>query len=104
MPSLLVEMDARSLRGRDIESMLLIVLVITSYVDSTCNRTRSVGAIFSLFLGRSGHYDKRDCVNAAKGGEYDAALVFVHGSGGKERNIHWTERFATDGAAALVGD
>jgi uncharacterized protein len=37
-------------------------------------------------------------------GETHAAVVFVHGSGKQERNLHWAEKFAQDGIAALVYD
>ena len=37
-------------------------------------------------------------------GEIHSAVVFVHGSGKQERNIHLAERFASDGIAALVYD
>lgn len=37
-------------------------------------------------------------------GDIHAAVVFVHGSGKQERNLHWAERFARDGIAALVYD
>jgi len=37
-------------------------------------------------------------------GEAQAAVVFVHGSGKQERNLHWAERFAKAGIAALVYD
>jgi dienelactone hydrolase len=33
-----------------------------------------------------------------------AAVVFVHGSGKQERSLHWGERFAAAGIAALVYD
>lgn len=33
-----------------------------------------------------------------------SAVVFVHGSGKQERNIHWAEEFAKQGIAALVYD
>jgi len=33
-----------------------------------------------------------------------AAVVFVHGSGKQARNLHWAERFAREGIAALVYD
>ncbi|MDO3386612.1 alpha/beta hydrolase [Gilvimarinus sp. SDUM040013] len=33
-----------------------------------------------------------------------AAVVFVHGSGKQARNMHWAERFAKAGVAALVYD
>src|SRR5262245_15747293 len=37
-------------------------------------------------------------------GEIRAAVVFIHGSGKQTRNLHWAERFARDGIAALVYD
>jgi pimeloyl-ACP methyl ester carboxylesterase len=37
-------------------------------------------------------------------GEIRAAVVFVHGSGKQTRSLHWGERFARDGIAALVYD
>ena len=37
-------------------------------------------------------------------GDIHAAVVFVHGSGKQERNLHWAERFAREGIAALVYD
>ncbi len=37
-------------------------------------------------------------------GRIHAAVVFVHGSGPQARNLHWAERFARDGIAALVYD
>jgi pimeloyl-ACP methyl ester carboxylesterase len=37
-------------------------------------------------------------------GEIHAAVVFVHGSGKQTRNLHWAERFAQNGIAALVYD
>lgn len=39
-----------------------------------------------------------------KTGPIHAAVVFVHGSGKQRRNLHWAERFAADGIAALVYD
>jgi dienelactone hydrolase len=33
-----------------------------------------------------------------------AAVVFIHGSGKQTRNLHWAERFAREGIAALVYD
>ncbi len=36
--------------------------------------------------------------------EIKAAVVFVHGSGKQTRSLHWAERFAADGIAALVYD
>lgn len=33
-----------------------------------------------------------------------AAVVFVHGSGKQKRNIHWANRFASEGIAVLVYD
>jgi len=33
-----------------------------------------------------------------------SAIVFVHGSGKQTRNLHWAERFASSGIAALVYD
>jgi len=36
--------------------------------------------------------------------EIQAAVVFVHGSGPQTRNLHWAERFAAEGIAALVYD
>jgi dienelactone hydrolase len=37
-------------------------------------------------------------------GDIHAVVVFVHGSGKQERNLHWAERFAAEGIAALVYD
>lgn len=37
-------------------------------------------------------------------GEIHSAVVFVHGSGKQERNMHWAQRFASEGIAALVYD
>ncbi len=37
-------------------------------------------------------------------GETHAAVVFVHGSGKQARNLHWAEKFAEAGIAALVYD
>lgn len=37
-------------------------------------------------------------------GEIHSAVVFVHGSGEQVRNMHWAERFASEGIAALVYD
>jgi dienelactone hydrolase len=37
-------------------------------------------------------------------GEILAAVVFVHGSGKQSRNLHWAQRFADAGIAALVYD
>lgn len=37
-------------------------------------------------------------------GEIHAAVVFIHGSGKQIRSLHWGERFARDGIAALVYD
>jgi uncharacterized protein len=37
-------------------------------------------------------------------GETHAAVVFIHGSGKQSRSLHWAERFAKDGIAALVYD
>jgi uncharacterized protein len=37
-------------------------------------------------------------------GDIHAAVVFVHGSGKQERSLHWAERFAREGIAALVYD
>lgn len=37
-------------------------------------------------------------------GKIHAAVVFIHGSGPQERNLHWARRFADDGIAALVYD
>lgn len=39
-----------------------------------------------------------------KSGEVHSAVVFVHGSGKQERNMHWAQRFASAGVAALVYD
>lgn len=39
-----------------------------------------------------------------KAGEVHSAVVFVHGSGKQERNMHWAQRFASEGIAALVHD
>jgi alpha-beta hydrolase superfamily lysophospholipase len=39
-----------------------------------------------------------------KSGEIHSAVVFVHGSGEQVRNMHWAERFASEGIAALVYD
>lgn len=39
-----------------------------------------------------------------KNEKIQAAVVFVHGSGEQKRNIHWAERFASEGIAALVYD
>lgn len=39
-----------------------------------------------------------------KTGEVHSAVVFVHGSGKQERNLHWAQRFASEGIAALVYD
>jgi pimeloyl-ACP methyl ester carboxylesterase len=36
--------------------------------------------------------------------EIHSAVVFVHGSGKQARNLHWAERFAGEGIAALVYD
>lgn len=36
--------------------------------------------------------------------EIRAAVVFVHGSGKQPRNLHWAEKFASQGIAALVYD
>lgn len=36
--------------------------------------------------------------------EIRAAVVFVHGSGKQFRNLHWAEKFAAQGIAALVYD
>lgn len=33
-----------------------------------------------------------------------SAIVFVHGSGEQQRNMHWAERFAKEGIVALVYD
>jgi uncharacterized protein len=38
------------------------------------------------------------------GGDPKAAVVFIHGSGPQARNLHWAERFAAAGIAALVYD
>lgn len=37
-------------------------------------------------------------------GDTHAAVVFVHGSGKQERNMHWAHHFAAEGIAALVYD
>lgn len=37
-------------------------------------------------------------------GEIRAGVVFVHGSGKQQRNLHWANRFANAGIAALVYD
>jgi pimeloyl-ACP methyl ester carboxylesterase len=37
-------------------------------------------------------------------GEIHSAVVFIHGSGKQVRNLHWAERFAREGVAALVYD
>lgn len=37
-------------------------------------------------------------------GKVHAAVVFVHGSGEQTRNMHWAEKFAEQGIAALVYD
>ena len=37
-------------------------------------------------------------------GDAHAAVVFVHGSGKQERNLHWANKFAESGVAALVYD
>jgi pimeloyl-ACP methyl ester carboxylesterase len=37
-------------------------------------------------------------------GKIHAAVVFVHGSGPQTRSLHWAERFAGEGIAALVYD
>ncbi|MEO8062896.1 MAG: alpha/beta hydrolase [Pseudomonadota bacterium] len=37
-------------------------------------------------------------------GKPHAAIVFIHGSGEQTRNLHWAERFAANGIAALVYD
>ena len=39
-----------------------------------------------------------------KTSQVHAAVVFVHGSGKQERNLHWAKRFAAKGIAALVYD
>lgn len=39
-----------------------------------------------------------------KHGKIYAAIVFVHGSGKQTRNMHWAERFASEGIIALVYD
>lgn len=39
-----------------------------------------------------------------KNGDVRSAVVFVHGSGKQTRNLHWAERFASQGIAALVYD
>lgn len=39
-----------------------------------------------------------------KSGEVHSTVVFVHGSGKQERNMHWAQRFASAGVAALVYD
>lgn len=39
-----------------------------------------------------------------KSGKIHSAVVFVHGSGEQTRNMHWAERFASEGIAALVYD
>ncbi|MBL4672438.1 MAG: alpha/beta hydrolase [Arenicella sp.] len=39
-----------------------------------------------------------------KDGKVHSAVVFVHGSGKQTRNLHWGERFASAGIAALVYD
>jgi pimeloyl-ACP methyl ester carboxylesterase len=36
--------------------------------------------------------------------EVRAAVVFVHGSGKQTRSLHWAEKFAAEGVAALVYD
>ena len=41
---------------------------------------------------------------SANGREVRAAVVFVHGSGKQARSMHWAERFADNGIAALVYD
>lgn len=38
------------------------------------------------------------------GGEIRAGVVFIHGSGKQERNLHWANRFAGAGIVALVYD
>ncbi len=35
---------------------------------------------------------------------YNSVVVFVHGSGPQERNLHWATKFAQNGIAALVYD
>ncbi len=37
-------------------------------------------------------------------GPIHAAVVFVHGSGPQKRSMHWAQRFASEGIAALVYD
>src|SRR5688572_33292096 len=37
-------------------------------------------------------------------GKIHAAVVFIHGSGKQSRNLHWGQRFARAGIAALVYD
>ncbi|HET9473360.1 MAG TPA: alpha/beta fold hydrolase [Steroidobacteraceae bacterium] len=37
-------------------------------------------------------------------GDIHAAVVFIHGSGKQTRSLHWAERFAQNGIAALVYD
>ncbi|MBB3059576.1 alpha/beta hydrolase family protein [Microbulbifer rhizosphaerae] len=39
-----------------------------------------------------------------KSDEIHSAVVFIHGSGKQERNMHWAQRFASEGIAALVYD
>jgi len=39
-----------------------------------------------------------------KSNNIHSAVVFVHGSGEQTRNMHWAERFASEGIAALVYD
>jgi pimeloyl-ACP methyl ester carboxylesterase len=39
-----------------------------------------------------------------KDGKPQAAVVFIHGAGAQTRNLHWGERFAEAGIAALVYD
>jgi len=74
--------------------------------------------IFSFFSGQAASEDYRveeieftshrarlsGAIVFPKTREAHSAVVFVHGSGKQSRNMHWAERFASEGIVALVYD
>lgn len=81
--------------------------------------TKSIAAILIYIIATrafAGAYESEDVVFSSHGvelsgtivfpvdGKLQSAVVFVHGSGEQTRNLHWAEKFAEQGIAALVYD
>lgn len=73
--------------------LVLFLFLISLHVYGEDYRVEDIGFV--------SHSDRLSgSIVFPKSGEVHSAVVFVHGSGKQERNMHWAQRFASAGVAA----